>query len=238
MALSRRTAMILLGALAPSGARSAGEASLNHVVLLGDSVFDNAAYVAGGPDVVSQLRERLPPSWRASLRAVDGSVMSSMPRQLAHLPDDATHLVVSVGGNDAIALSAVLRASSSSVSGSLLRLAEVRDGFRRDYAAMLHEVTSVGLPAAFCTIYEPRYPDAASRRAAATALALIDDCIIRLLIDRGLPIIELRSVCADDADFANPIEPSVQGGGKIADAIARLLATHEFGRGRSEIITR
>jgi len=30
---------------------------MNHIVLLGDSIFDNAAYVAGGPDVVRQLRD-------------------------------------------------------------------------------------------------------------------------------------------------------------------------------------
>jgi len=28
---------------------------MRHVVLLGDSIFDNAAYVHGGPDVVAQL---------------------------------------------------------------------------------------------------------------------------------------------------------------------------------------
>ena len=27
-----------------------------HIVLLGDSIFDNASYTAGGPDVVAQLR--------------------------------------------------------------------------------------------------------------------------------------------------------------------------------------
>src|SRR5690349_5483722 len=31
-----------------------------HVVLLGDSIFDNAAYVGGGPDVITQLRAALP----------------------------------------------------------------------------------------------------------------------------------------------------------------------------------
>ena len=45
-----------------------------HVVLIGDSIFDNGAYVAGGPDVVTQLRERLPQGWRATLGAVDGAV--------------------------------------------------------------------------------------------------------------------------------------------------------------------
>jgi hypothetical protein len=31
---------------------------MGHVILLGDSVFDNAAYVGGAPDVIAQLRER------------------------------------------------------------------------------------------------------------------------------------------------------------------------------------
>ncbi|MGZ8470667.1 MAG: SGNH/GDSL hydrolase family protein, partial [Gemmatirosa sp.] len=34
---------------------------MRHLVLLGDSIFDNAAYVRGGPDVVAQVRARLPP---------------------------------------------------------------------------------------------------------------------------------------------------------------------------------
>ena len=39
------------------------------VILLGDSIFDNAAYVAGGPDVATQLRAILPPGWDARLNA-------------------------------------------------------------------------------------------------------------------------------------------------------------------------
>jgi hypothetical protein len=73
-----------------------------HVVLLGDSIFDNAAYVRGGPDVVRQLREMLPAGWSATLLAVDGAVTRSVPAQIARLPADATHLVLSVGGNDAL----------------------------------------------------------------------------------------------------------------------------------------
>jgi hypothetical protein len=52
---------------------------------------------------------------------------------------------------------------------------------------------------------------------------------------RGLPLIDLRLICNDDADFANPIEPSVQGGAKIAAAIETLLADYDFGGPRSEI---
>ena len=55
--------------------------AMRHVVLLGDSVFDNAAYVGSDPDVVRQLREALPADWRASLVARDGAVIADLPAQ-------------------------------------------------------------------------------------------------------------------------------------------------------------
>src|SRR3954470_24212641 len=94
----RRTA--LGGGLAAAAVASARAqpGAAGHVVLLGDSVFDNKAYVAGGPDVIAQLRARLPAGWRASLGAVDGAVTADVTRQLGRVPQEATHLVVSVGG--------------------------------------------------------------------------------------------------------------------------------------------
>src|SRR5918999_2600093 len=71
-----------------------------HVVLLGDSIFDNAAYVAGAPDVVRQVRQRLLPGSKATLAAVDGSTIRDVRQQLRAVPEDATHLILSVGGND------------------------------------------------------------------------------------------------------------------------------------------
>ena len=34
-----------------------------HLTLLGDSIFDNAAYVAGSPAVIDQVRMNLPAGW-------------------------------------------------------------------------------------------------------------------------------------------------------------------------------
>jgi len=31
-----------------------------HIILLGDSIFDNRAWTAGGPDVIEQVRRLLP----------------------------------------------------------------------------------------------------------------------------------------------------------------------------------
>jgi len=58
----------------------------NHLVLLGDSIFDNAAYVRGRPAVVDQVRNSLPQGWRATLIARDGNVINDVHRQLDRLP--------------------------------------------------------------------------------------------------------------------------------------------------------
>ena len=92
---------------------------MGHVVLLGDSIFDNARYVPEPPPVVDQLRQALPRGWRDSLLAVDGHITKDVARQLTALPGDATHLVVSVGGNDALTESNILGAVADTVREAL-----------------------------------------------------------------------------------------------------------------------
>jgi len=54
-------------------------------------------------------------------------------------------------------------------------------------------------------------------------------------LEKGLPVIELRAVCARPEDYANPIEPSSVGGEKIARAIVRLVTEHDFASGRTAV---
>ena len=207
----------------------------SHVVLLGDSVLDNGAYVSGGPDVVQQLRRRLPQGARATLAAIDGAVTDGVRLQLQVVPSDATHLVVSAGGNDALHYSKVLEEKARSVGEALDKLAFVRERFMADYGAMLDAVAARGLPAACCTIYDARFPDEKQRRLASTGLSIFNECITREASARGLALIDLRLICSEEADLANAIEPSVTGGAKIARAIADFTAEYDSTRGRSEV---
>ncbi len=207
-----------------------------HIVLLGDSIFDNAAYVRPGePDVVRQLRARLPAGAKATLAAVDGATAADVRRQLDRLAADTTHLIVSAGGNDALGNIGVLDEPADSIADALTRLADIGDDFERAYRAMVRAVLECGRPTGLCTIYEPRYPDPRLQRLAVTGLVLFNDVITRTAFAHGLPVLDLRLICDEDADFANPIEPSAQGGDKIAAAIARLVAEHDFVRRRSEV---
>jgi GDSL-like lipase/acylhydrolase family protein len=207
-----------------------------HVVLLGDSIFDNRSYVQPGePDVIHHLRMRLPDGWTATLLAVDGSVISSIPRQLAHLPADATHLVMSVGGNDALDHLDVLTAPATSVAHALTTLAAIQDQFEESYRRMLDAVLARNLPTAVCTIYNGAFPDPAYQRVATLGVALWDDAILRSAAARGVPILDLRLICSEPSDYANPIEPSAQGGAKIASAITALVTAHDFTAPRAQI---
>ncbi len=211
------------------------ETSMTHVVLLGDSIFDNAAYVPGEPGVVRQLQARLPPGQRATLRAVDGAITTSVAPQLPRVPRDATHLIVSVGGNDALRHIGVLEDRSNSIADALNRLAGIAEDFDRSYGAMLAAVRRLGLPTALCTIYDPRFPDPRMQRLAVAALAFFNDAILRHAFRHGLPVLDLRLICDRDDDYANPIEPSARGGEKISAAIVGLLAEHDFSGSRSQV---
>jgi hypothetical protein len=206
------------------------EADMGHLVLLGDSVFDNAAYIGGGPAVIDQVRQHLPEGWRATLLAVDGSTTPDVDRQLERMPADASHLVLSVGGNDALGEIGVLQNRVRSIGEALGTLADIQGRFVREYIRLLRAITALGRSTVVCTIYNPRYAEPNLQRIAMTALALFNDVILRTALATGTPVLELRSICTADEDYANPIEPSTIGGEKLARAICDVATRHDFAR--------
>jgi hypothetical protein len=195
-----------------------------HVVLLGDSVFDNARYSAPEPDVASNLRDELrsrgSEEARVSLLAVDGARTDGVRSQLFEVPRDATHLVLSSGGNDALGCQHLLDEGAGTVADALLRFVEPVSSFRSKYRAILDLLAEAGLPTWVCTTYEG---DLGIGEVARVAVALFNDVIYRSANRLDIPVIELRSVCREAADYVNAIEPSGQGGRKIARAVADAI---------------
>ncbi len=191
---------------------------MKHVILLGDSIFDNAVYTAGGPAVIDQVNQALGSSGRATLLAVDGSKTQDVPVQMRKFPLDATHLILSVGGNDALAQLDVLRAPVGSIIEALDALASMTADFRVNYANLINTLLIVGRPLTVCTIYDaiPGLPNGIK-----AGVALFNDVILREAIRHGLPVLDLRLVCTEFSDYSDrsPIEPSSQGGAKISAAL-------------------
>jgi hypothetical protein len=91
------------------------------------------------------------------------------------------------------------------------------------------------LPAALCTIYDPRFTEPLRHRLALAGTARFNDVTGREVFACGLALIDLRLVGDEAADFANAIEPSAHGGAKIAAAIARFARKPELRPRRSTV---
>jgi len=199
-----------------------------HIVLMGDSIFDNAPYVEAGTQVQSRLQSILGPGDQVSLLARDGSVLADMTGQVAglHALPAADWLVVSCGGNDVLGLVGAMQSKVSSVIEAAGLLADWQAEFRREYRRMVNVLLSRRKPVSLATIYDgvPRL-EAGLR----TALAPFNDVILREAAAHGLPVLDLRLVCDHPDDYAamSPIEPSGAGGEKIAAAIAQLVRGHD-----------
>ena len=214
--------------------RMLSEATMSHLILLGDSIFDNAHYVPGQPAVLEQVRRGLPSGWQASLLAVDGHRIEDVERQLTRLPPGSSHLIVSAGGNDALESSWILGQGVHSVDEALTLLQDIRLQFRQKYRAMIDLLAATRLHSAVCTIYD-QVPGLGPAELA--ALAAFNEGILYEAFRARLPLIDLRLTCRDQSDYSHlsAIEPSATGGLKISRAIVELVTTHDFGSGRSVV---
>lgn len=99
---------------------------------------------------------------------------------------------------------------------------------------MLDQVLSTELPVAVSTIYDAVPGLSPGLRA---TLALFNDVILLEAAARHLPLLDLRLVCDEAADYASssPIEPSAIGGRKIAAAIAELVHAHDSAAPRTVV---
>lgn len=208
---------------------------MKHITLLGDSIFDNKSYVGGGRDVITHLREQMPDNCKATLAAVDGARAEGVAAQLSKVPDDATHIFVSVGGNDALYEADILQMRVSASAEVFNVLADRASAFEERYKRMLGAVLKLKKPTTLCTVYYPRMEEAFTQKIAVSALSSFNDVIIRQAFASGLPLIDLRFVCSDDADYANAIEPSEAGGAKIAKTILQVAGEHNFEGNRTSV---
>ena len=204
-----------------------------HVVLFGDSIFDNAAYIDGGPDVAAQLRALLDPDDRVTLKAVDGSISEQVERHLFDCPDDATHVVISSGGNDILHHAALLDQPCETMAAAMAKLGDARGQFEPAHSSLVDAAALLDACVAICTIY-----DANMGPQIATAMSIFNDAITRHVHRAGLDLIDLRVVCNEAADYANPIEPSVLGGAKIAASIAGYVRTVESQAEQTRVFAR
>ena len=70
---------------------------------------------------------------------------------------------------------------------------------------------------------------------AMAAETVFNDIITYEIFKRKIPLIDLRVLCDDDKDFANPIEPACIGGMKIAKTINTIANEPNFDSNSCEV---
>lgn len=198
---------------------------MKQFVLLGDSVFDNAAYVEPHTAVLDHLNQSLPQGWSPLLKARDGSVIADVKNQVEELDGTSAFIALSVGGNDALQVSHLLETPVTCVASALAVLHAAQAAFQERYDELLHQLAVVECPVSVCTIYNaPLFDTDEENKAVVPAISLFNDVITRSARRHGFSVIELRDIFTEKADFApvSPIEPSAQGGRKLAERLAAV----------------
>ena len=197
--------------------------SSGHIALLGDSTFDNHAYVASGASTIAALDAQLPTGWSATLLAQDGSTIDEVTRQAMQLPSGASHFVVCTGMHDVLGDIGMLAEPAETVAAGLRTAGLVAERFEHRYRRMLRSLRSRRLPLAVCTIGNGNFGDPHLQAVTTTALALFNDAIIRSAWSAHAAIINLRAACDEPEDYATETVPSARGSGKIAEFLANAV---------------
>ena len=159
-----------------------------HVSLLGDSTVDNKAYTGVEPALTECIQHLVGHDEQVTLCARDGALAAAMKDQLAAMPDKTTHIVISVGGNDALGQVSLLKEKVTDVAAATHVLLKISREFEckleKEIRRVVDEygVSSEGVRRSIvvCSVYEPQFEhfgvvnvDQQAVKVAARLLALV-----------------------------------------------------------------
>ena len=216
---------------------------MNKIYLLGDSVIDNAPYVKKNEkDVASHLNSmyKCSPQINIYNRAVDGHTMKDLlDTQLSNEGlNEATNIVVSIGGNDLLgnlyflidAMGLYQGQESEVFQRTTTRNKTFEDTYfeiikpmQQEYESVVANLSNYRAKLLLCTVYEGDLVDSDEYSdviySSKTMLSIFNDLVYRTAQKYNAEVLELRDIFVSPEDYANPIEPSHIGGEKLAKAI-------------------
>jgi len=157
--------------------------------------------------------------------------------QIRKIPKDATVLVVSCSGNDALEQLSKLYSSGISPWNVLVALKSVRTDIRQKYQNMLHQINMLGIPIIVCTVYKPYFSSVPLQLLCNLGIYFLNDMIVNETQKYGIPIIDIKAIFNNKMDYANSIEPGVPGGDKITNNIIKIIKEHDFNSKKQKIYT-
>jgi len=180
----------------------------DYVVLMGDSVLNNANYVSSGKAVADVLKTKISKVLNVSK---DGATINDLYVQLDKIPNELnksdTYIFISAGGND------ILNKRSELTTTEIIRLFNTYMDFLKALRAKLGSV-KINI----MNLYLPANPRYESYRSSIDQWnKLIDQNSSK--IGEMYNVVDLHSLLTKPEDFVYDIEPSESASEKIANMI-------------------
>ena len=218
-----------------------------HILILGDSVFDNTVYIGKHEkDGQARMLDALP-NYHQTFLALDGAITHELPRQTKYINmaietnGPITDVVLSIGGNNLLGEGVLLNARTKNVLGGLSTFRTRQEEFEVDYMNMLKKLQGILYPQPIqkvtikwhvLGIYYPCYSapqtfpnrkfptDMHFQNASRLGVDLFNSVILKTIGYEGfIDLNRLFNYGGDKIFYANPIEPSSFGSRMIAQTI-------------------
>ena len=207
----------------------------------------------GELDVTNHLKKLYAgqPDVSITNNAVDGDTMYDLERNYLDEEElqNASHTIVSIGGNDLHHNISFLQTTSelSEVMGKDARIGkwgarelnptrnkvfeetyfEIIKPFTKQYGTIVANLSNHRAKLLLCTVYEGDLVDSDEfsdvNNSSKTMVSVFNDIVYRTANKYDADVLELREIFVSSEDYANPIEPSHIGGGKLAKAIKKWV---------------
>ena len=206
-----------------------------NILLLGDSIIDNGSYVHEGElDVTAHLKKLYSdqPDVFITNNAVDGDTMYNIEYNHLDTPEveEASHIIVSIGGNDLLHNISFLQTTSelSKFMGKDARIGkwgrrelnpttnkvfeetyfEIIKPFKKQYETIVANLSSHRANLLLCTVYEGDLVDSDEfsdvNNSSKTMVSLFNDIVYRTANKYSADVLELREIFVRPEDYANP----------------------------------
>ena len=148
-------------------------------------------------------------------------------QQLKNIPDDTTHIALSIGGNDLLGLIHYLgQKQGDTFQHNLVFLSQLKHKFSEKFQKVIQEIDSLKIPFTVCSIYYAgSIVEVGSKRVELGGelefVAAITEVAQKAKYCREM--IDLRWLFDHSECYANPIEPSCIGGEKIAESLIEFI---------------
>jgi hypothetical protein len=214
---------------AQQGEAGAAPDMIRHAVLLGDAL-ENIDLGPEDPERALVPQPRNP--WKLTVVPAE-QILRAGP--IRAIPGDASHVAISLDGGWAIDTSGLLRARANSIHEALDTLAAAAEEFEGILSVLIAAALETGLPTVVCTLVPARFVEPSQQRVAATALAIFNERIERRAFAARLPIVDLRLVCDEDADYASETLLSRTGVRKVANVVRTAFYEASRSGGRTRV---